>query len=158
MRRGGQNSVVGPDPTVFPKSGVILDQLYTCGYSAVADASKFFYNFPTRKEDQPYRGCIDPSDNVTHYVYKGLPMGAGNSPAIAGRHGAALLRLLKEYCPLYQGQLTDNTWWSHYAAGSNYDPRLGHGLVYIDEDGLPAALLWAHCDDFLLHDPTYAKT
>jgi hypothetical protein len=47
MRRGGQNAAVGADPTVFPKSGVILDQLYTRGYSAVVDASKFFYNFPT---------------------------------------------------------------------------------------------------------------
>ncbi len=31
MRRGGQNSVVGSDPTVFPKSGAILDQLYYGG-------------------------------------------------------------------------------------------------------------------------------
>jgi hypothetical protein len=47
MRAGGQNTAVGADPTVFPKSGVILDQLYTHGYSAAVDASKFFYNFRT---------------------------------------------------------------------------------------------------------------
>jgi hypothetical protein len=47
MRRGGQNAAVGADPTAFPKSGAIVDQLYTGGYSAVVDASKFFYNFPT---------------------------------------------------------------------------------------------------------------
>jgi hypothetical protein len=40
------------DPTVFPKSGVILDQLYAGGYSAVVDASKFFYNFPTKPEER----------------------------------------------------------------------------------------------------------
>jgi hypothetical protein len=117
MRRGGQNAVVGPDPTVFPKSGVILDQLYPEGFSVVADASKFFYNFPTRREDQKYffynfptrredqkyLGCIHPRNSNIHYVYHGLPMGAGNSPSIAGRHGAALLRLLRDHCPLYQG-------------------------------------------------------
>jgi hypothetical protein len=62
MRRGGQNAAVGSDPTVFPKSGVILDQLYAQGYSAVVDASKFFYNFPTRPDEQKYLGCIHPRD------------------------------------------------------------------------------------------------
>ncbi len=26
------------------------------------------------------------------------------------------------------------------------------------EDGLPAVLVWAHIDDFLIHGPTYEKT
>jgi hypothetical protein len=31
-------------------------------------------------------------------------------------------------------------------------------MVYIGNDGLPAVLIWAHCDDFLIHGPTYTKT
>jgi hypothetical protein len=85
-------------------------------------------------------------------------MGAGNSPAIAGRHGAALLRLMRTRCGLYQGQATPNTWWHHYSVGKPYDAEWGHGMVYIGEDGLPAALIWGHCDDFLIHGPTHAKT
>jgi hypothetical protein len=158
MRRGGQNEKVGADPTVFPKSGLILDQLYTEGYSAVIDASKFFYNFPTRPEERKYLGCIHPSKPDAHMVYGGLPMGGGNSPSIAGRHGAALLRKIREICPLYRGKPEANTWWRYYSTGSGYQPELGHGLVYIGDDGLPAVLVWAHCDDFLLHGPTYEKT
>jgi hypothetical protein len=45
MRRGGQNEAIGSDPTVCPKSGVILEQLYSHGWQAVVDASKFFYQF-----------------------------------------------------------------------------------------------------------------
>jgi hypothetical protein len=85
-------------------------------------------------------------------------MGAANSPDIAGRHGAALLRLLKQRCPLYQGRPRANTWWRHYSVDDPYDPRYGHGMVYTGEDGLPAVLIWAHCDDFLIHGPTYEKT
>jgi hypothetical protein len=47
MRKGRQNEAIGPDPTVFPKTSFILDQLYTNGFSAVVDVSKYFYNFPT---------------------------------------------------------------------------------------------------------------
>jgi hypothetical protein len=158
MRRGGQNAAVGSDPTVFPKPGLIVDQMYAGGYSAVADASKFFYNLPTRPDERPYLGCIHPRHADVHYTYKLIPMGAGNSPAIAGRHGAALLRLVKSRCPIYQGRPVANTWWQHYGAGVVYDPRLGHGLVYIGSDGLPVALIWAHCDDFLIYGPTLAKT
>jgi hypothetical protein len=85
MKRGGQNAAVGLDPTVFPKSGMILDQLYAGGYSAVVDASKFFYNFPTRPDERPYLGCIHPRDVNVHYTYQSIPMGGSNSPAIAGR-------------------------------------------------------------------------
>jgi hypothetical protein len=85
-------------------------------------------------------------------------MGAGNSPAIAGRHGAALLRAIRARCPLYQGQSRANTWWKHYSAEEPYDANVGHGMVYTGDDGLPAALIWVHCDDFLLHGPTYEKT
>jgi hypothetical protein len=116
MRRGGQNDAIGADPTVFPKPGVILDQLYYGGFSAVVDASKFFYNFPTRPEERKYLGCIHPSRTEEHLVYGGLPMGGGNSPAIAGRHGAALLRKVRDSCPVYNGQPMANTWWRHYGS------------------------------------------
>jgi hypothetical protein len=100
MRRGGKNETVGSDLTVFPKPGVIVDQLYRGGFSAVADASKFFYNFPTKPKERKYLGCIH-QRRPEHLVYAGIPMGAGNSPSIAGRHGAALLRKLREVCLLY---------------------------------------------------------
>jgi hypothetical protein len=158
MRRGGQNAAVGADPTVFPKSGVILEQLYPGGFSAVVDASKFFYNFPTRLNERPYLGCIHPSHPDAHLVYASLPMGAGNSPAIFGRQGAALFRLIRQKCPLYQGQPCVNTWWRHYSAGDPFQPSASHGMVYTGDDVLPAVLIWAHCDDFLLHGPTYEKT
>jgi hypothetical protein len=158
MKRGGQNKCIGADPTVFPKTGVILDQLYAGGYSAVVDASKFFYNFPTRKDERKYLGCIGPTDPNEQYVYAGLPMGAGNSPSIAGRHGAAVLRLVRSlHDELFSGNPVLNTWWSHFGFELQYDPKLGHGLNFIGTDGLPAVLIWAHCDDFFIHGPTYAK-
>jgi hypothetical protein len=51
MKRGGQNAAIGPDPTVFPKSEHILNQMYTNGWSAVIDASKCFYQFKTHPKD-----------------------------------------------------------------------------------------------------------
>jgi hypothetical protein len=158
MRRGGQNETVGADPTVFPKSGMILDQLYTAGSSAVADTSKFFYNFPTKPDERRYLGCIHPRRPEEHLVYGDLPMGGGNSPAMAGRHGAALLRKIQEISPLYRGTPAANTWWRYYSTGAEYQSELGHGLVYIGDDGLPAVRVWGHCDDFLIHGPTYQKT
>jgi hypothetical protein len=137
---------------------MILDQLYTGGYSAVADTSKFFYNFPTRIAERKYLGCIHPVNPNDHLVYGGLPMGAGNSLAIAGRHGAASFRKLKEICPLYRGKPVANTWWRLYSNGIECESHLGHGLVFIGDDGSPAGLVWAHRDDFLLHGPTYQKT
>jgi hypothetical protein len=112
MKRGGQNQCVGSDPTVFPKSGVILDQMYAGGYSAVVDASKFFYNFPTKPDERKYLGCIGPGGGPNEqYVYAGIPMGAGNSPSIAGRHGAALLRKTRTlFDDLFSGRPTLNTW------------------------------------------------
>jgi hypothetical protein len=159
MKRGGQNKCIGSDPTIFPKTGVILDQLYAGGYSAVVDASKFFYNFPTRAEEQKYLGCISPTDPNEHYVYAGLPMGAENSPSIAGRHGTAVLQLVRSlHDDLFSGNPVLNTWWSHFGFSQHYDPKLGHGLNFMGNDGLPAVLIWAHCDNFFIHGPRYDKT
>jgi hypothetical protein len=85
-------------------------------------------------------------------------MGASNSPALAGRYGAAFLELLRLKSQHFQGQVHQNTWWAHYAFDKPLDPELGHGLVTIGKDGSPVALAWGHCDDFLLHSPTRVKT
>jgi hypothetical protein len=147
MKRGGQNAVIGPDLTVFPKSAHILDQMYTNGWSAVIDASKCFYQFKTHPKDQKYLGFIHPRYPNQHYVYGGLAMGAGNSPALAGRYGAALLKLIRLKPPNFQEQLQQNTLWAHYTFDQPLDPELGHGLVSIGNDGSPVALAWGHCDD-----------
>ncbi len=103
-------------------------------------------------------GCIGPTNPNEQYVYAGLPIGAGNSPSIAGRHGAAVLRLVRSlHDKLFSGNPVLNTWWSHFGFALQYDPKLGHGLNFIGTDGLPAVLIWAHCDDFFLRGPTYAK-
>jgi hypothetical protein len=154
MRRGGQNKAIGSDPTVFPKSSTILDQLYAGGCSAAIDASKFFYQFPTLPDERKYLGCIHPRCPHIHYVYGGLPMGGGNSPAMAGRHGAAFFRLVRSIAPEFQGSLKSNTWCQAFSQQSKYDPRLGQGLTLIGADGEPGCLLWAHCDDFFIHGPT----
>ena len=69
--------------------------MYSGGWTAVVDASKFFYQFPVRPEDQRYFGIIHPVTGL-EYVYVGLPMGSGSSPGLAGRFGLAFIRLLKE--------------------------------------------------------------
>jgi hypothetical protein len=82
MRRGGQKEAIGANPTVFPKSGSILEQLFTRGYSGVINASKFFYQFPTQGDKRRYLGCIHPRWDDLFYVYAGLPMGAGKLPVL----------------------------------------------------------------------------
>jgi hypothetical protein len=85
-------------------------------------------------------------------------MGSGSSPSIAGRMGTAFLRRLREKSKHYQGRLQQNMWWDVFAHGATFDRFLGHGVNLIGDDGLPAALVWSHCDDFLIHGPTLAKT
>jgi hypothetical protein len=69
--------------------------MYSGGYSAVVDASKYFYQFCTHPDDRPYLGLMHP---VTHvlYEYLGLPMGGANNPGIACRYGLAFIRMLRE--------------------------------------------------------------
>ena len=84
MLRGGQNKVIGADPVFLPKVTHILESLYTGGYSAVVDASKFFYQFPTHPDDYPYLGVVHPR-TLDLWVYGGMPMGSGSSPSLASR-------------------------------------------------------------------------
>ena len=156
-KAGGQNTCIGPDPVFLPRVDHILPRMYSGGWSATVDASKFFYQFPTLVSERRYLGALHPTTGQ-HFRYRGLPMGTANSPSIAGRLGAAFLRKLSDRHPdLFQGEPRENTWRSQVADHS-YDSRLGHGRVLMNSDGLPSALRVAFCDDFLLHGPTYEKT
>jgi hypothetical protein len=155
MKSGGQNQHIGKDPVHLPRATRILEKLYTGGWSAVVDASKFFHNFPTHPKDRPYLGCIHPSTGQRLW-YLGLPMGSSNSPALSCRYGLGMLRLLAEREPAFQGVIRENGWRSRLMTGQ-HDPRLGSGLVRIGDDGLPAALIWVFVDDFKIHAPTKRK-
>lgn len=155
MKKGGQNSHIGRDPVYLPRVGTILPHLYNGGWSAVIDASKFFYQFQTVVIERKYLGLIHPTTGAI-YRYRGLPMGSANSPSIAGKLGASFLRKLCERYPEFQGTPVSNTWESQFTYGA-HDPRLGHGRVLIGDDGLPQVLAFAHVDDFFLHAPTREK-
>jgi len=156
LKEGGQNAAVGSDPVYLNRTGHILDQMYEGGYSAVVDASKFFYQFKTTEEDQPYLGVVHPTTGK-YYVYAGLPMGAGNSPSLAGKFGLSFVRLLKEKFEIFQGTPHANTWWKGFEE-EGYDPKLGHGFVLIGKNGYPTVRIWVHVDDFLIHGPTLEST
>ena len=76
MLRGDQNECIAGDPVFLPRISHILDQLYSKGYSAVVDASKYFYQFPTHPDDRPYLGLKHPITQIL-LEYAGLPMGGG---------------------------------------------------------------------------------
>jgi hypothetical protein len=155
MKNGGQNAHIGKDPVHLPRAKGILEHLYTGGWSAIVDASKFFHNFPTRASDRPYLGCIHPRTGKKLW-YLGLPMGSSQSPALACRYGVAMLRLLLEQEDVFQGDIQENCWRTKLN-GSGYDPKHGTGLIRIGKDGLPSALVWAFVDDFKIHAPTREK-
>ena len=156
-KKGGQNEVIGQGPVYLPQAHIILHQMYSGGWTAVVDASKFFYQFPTVLSERKYLGLVHPVTGE-HYRYAGLPMGTGSSPALAGQYGAGFLRRLRARHPeIFDGEPIENTWRRHVAE-HQYDDRLGHGRVLISKDGLPAVLTFGFVDDFALHGPTYAKT
>ena len=162
MKEGRQNDTIGNEPVYLPRVSTILPHMYSAGWSATVDASKFFYQFPTVVSERKYLGCTHPTTGL-HYRYRGLPMGAGNSPAIAGRMGATVLRKLRERrTDLFGGEPYDNTWQTTNELGESRhtDTRYGRGRVLLDmsRDGSPAVLTWVHVDDFLFHGPTFAKT
>jgi hypothetical protein len=158
MRDGGQNEVVGTDPVYLPRVTHILEQMYSGGYTAIVDASKFFYQFDTHPDDRPWLGLVHPlSGELLEWL--GLPMGAGNSPALGGRYGLAFLRKLRERKPEMFGTTPQvNCWWSELEQPGSYDPSLGHGLVLLRSDGKPGVKIWAFVDDFAIHGPDYEST
>jgi hypothetical protein len=159
MKAGGQNICIGRDPVFLNKAEAVLPQLYSGGYSALADASKMFYQFPTRPDEYRYLGLLHPMTGDM-YVYCGLPMGSANSPAVAGRAGYALIRSLTEdYPAIFGSQAATNTWLDILSDSGVYDERLGHGYrIHSPDDDLPAVLVFCHVDDFLIHGPTFEKT
>lgn len=154
MLKGGQNSVVGSDPVFLPRASHIIMEMCYGGYSAVFDFSKYFYNFPTSQEDRPYLGLIHPRTEEI-LAYYGLPMGSGNSPAIACRGGQAFLRLVRETCSLFRGTASANCWWTgfNFEARTGYDPCKGFGYILTNRHG-QAVRVYGFVDDFLIHAAT----
>jgi hypothetical protein len=100
MKRGGQNACVGKDPVYLTSNETIFPLLYPGGASAVADSTKHFHNFRTRDDEQCYfLGCVHPI-TAAKPVWYGLPMGAGNSPAIACRiNNGAVCQMKENHSP-----------------------------------------------------------
>ena len=149
----GQNQCIGLEPTILPRLNMIMDQLYTGGWSAVSDASKFFWNFLTHPKDQSYLGVLHPI-TMTLHRYLGLPMGSSNSPPLTGRYGLAFVRKVHKTSNIFQGNPQANCWWTSMM-GTGYDPNKGYGLIFLrkNNQGLPA-LIWVFVDNFLIHAPT----
>jgi hypothetical protein len=154
-KKGGQNACMGQDPTFLVRNDEISPQLYEGCWSAVADASKQFHNFPTRPDERRCLGCIYPITGA-ELQRAALPMGTSNSPAVACRINNGALRQLREESPRFHGSVRENTWRTKLA-GEAHDSRLGHGRVLIGSDGLPASRIWAMVDDHFIHSPTKRK-
>lgn len=102
MKRGGQNACCGLDPTYLPSAKDILPQLYSGGWSAIADASKYFHNYSTLPCERDLIGIIHPITGK-HLWYVGLPMGSVNSPSISCRFGEGILNLLRAENEVFHG-------------------------------------------------------
>jgi hypothetical protein len=156
MLQGGQNQCVGSDPVYLPPAEHILDQMYTDGWSAVLNLSKYFYNFSTHPDDRPYLGTLHPILQIL-LEYWGLPMGSGNSPAVACRVGQGFMRLIREEFEIFQGAVRDNCWWTGFKSTGEYCPVKGYGYILEGPNGL-AVKIWGFVDDFLLHDGPSRKS
>lgn len=154
MLRGGQNKAVGADPVFLPRTFHLLDSLYEGGFSAVVDASKFYHLFPTDPDDQPFLGVVHPSTGEL-WIWSGLPMGAGNSPALGNKFGIAFLRKLCERHDIFGVTGEANCYWTSFTAAGEFHPERGHGFILRGPNDL-AVLIWAYVDDFLIHAPTKA--
>ena len=145
MKKGGQNDCIGADPCFLPRTSHILEEMYTGGFSAVVDLSKYFHNYPTHKDDRPYLGLIHPITGVL-YSYFGLPMGSANSPAVSGRGGNSFMRSMRERFELFTGNGSPNCYWTSFE-GLGFDPKLGYGFILRNKDGL-AVKLYGFVDFF----------
>ena len=155
MLRGGQNMCLGNDPTILPRANDILTGMYYGGYSCVVDMSKYFYNFRTKASERQWLGTIHPITQVM-YEYYGLPMGSGNSPAIACRIGQGFLRMLRARYSCFQGTGSANCYWTGFRE-LGYDPEKGYGFVMENQEGL-VVKVWGFVDDFLIHGPNLKVT
>ena len=84
-------------------------------------------------------------------------MGSANSPSCTAQYRLAILRMLKDNCPLYQGTSKENCWWTGFQ-DLGFHLELGYGLILEGDNGLPGVKIWAWIDDFLIHRPTRKKT
>lgn len=154
MRRGGQNDCCGLDPIYLPTSRDILPHLYSQGWSGVADASKYFHNYPTMDNERDLIGIIHPTTGE-HLWYVGLPMGSVNSPSISCRIGEGILDMLRQESSVFRvHHREENTWRTALQHGS-YRSKLNHGYVSFQANGLPIAQVYAFVDDFFIHAATW---
>lgn len=154
MKRGGQNGCCSLDPIFLPSSKDILPHLYTGGWSAVADASKYFHNFLTLPEERDLIGILHPGTGEALW-YVGLPMGSVNSPSISCRYGEGALEMLRHESPLFRAvEYRENTWKEALSKG-RYDSKLGHGYVGFQENGKPVVQAFGFVDDFKIHASDY---
>jgi len=124
--------------------------LYSGGWTAIADASKYFHNYQTLPEEQELIGIVHPTTGE-HLWYVGLPMGSVNSPSIACCFGEDILDLLREESLVYRSfKQVENTWHTALQCGK-YDAAIGHGYVFLQENGRPVAIAFGFVDDFFIH-------
>ena len=154
-KSGGQNEVCVGDPCLMTSPDYILSYLYTNGFSATLDLSKYFHMFLTKPEEHQYMGLDHPGTGTT-YVYKTFPMGTRNSPGASGRFGAAFLCTIVDTSELFSGTPVDNSLQQYFSKKVSH-PTYGEGRVLIGSDGLPVVLIWIHVDDILIHAPTLSK-
>jgi hypothetical protein len=154
MKRGGQNGCCSLDPIYLPSSKDILPHLYSGGWSAVADASKYFHNFLTLPDERDLMGILHPKTGEALW-YVGLPMGSVNSPSISCRYGEGALEMLRAESPLFRAvSYRENTWKEALSCG-RYDPQLGHGYVGFQANGKPVVQVFGFVDDFKVHASDY---
>ena len=90
------------DPCHMTSPDYILPYLYSNGWSATLDLSKYFHMFLTRAREHKYMSLEHPSTGAM-YVYRTLPMGTRNSPGSSGKFGVAFIRLVIDTSDLFQG-------------------------------------------------------
>ena len=156
MKVGGQNAGAIGGPVYLNRPRHILHQMYKGGWSAVVDASKFFYQFRTHDRDREYLGLTHPGTGQLLW-WNSLPMGATASPGYAGKFGLAVLRMLREALGPESSSPKINCWWTGMQ-DLGYDPEFGHGYILLGPTGEPATRVWVHVDDFLIHSPTQQQT
>ena len=154
-KSGGQNEVCVADPCLMTNPECILPRMYTNGFSATLDLSKYFHMFLTDPSEHQYMGLEHPGTGLT-YIYRTLPMGTRNSPGASGRFGAAFLRTVMDSSDLFHGHPVDNSLQQYFSKSITH-PTHGEGRVLIGSDGLPVVLIWIHVDDILIHAPTLRK-
>jgi len=154
-KAGRQNEVCVADPCHITSPDHILPYLYTNGWLASLDLSKFFHMFLTLPSEHKYLGMTHPGTKAM-YVYDRFSMGTRNSPGGAGKFGASYIRSILDSSPVFQGRAYDNSLQTYFVRTVHH-PQLGEGQLLIGSDGLPVVLIWLHVDDKLIHSPTHRK-